>query len=92
MQSDARKGSVQIACARHIQDQQAQELRRGLDFSSLSRSVGVGRIGEQRDRCACRQQFTQHLEPLRSRLHAKRGCARDIAARPVEPWDQAGGD
>jgi len=49
-------------------------------------------IGEQRDRCACRQQFTQHLEPLRSQLHAKRGCARDIAARPVEPWDQAGGD
>jgi hypothetical protein len=88
MQGDARKGSVQIACARHIQDQQAQELRRGLDFSSLSRSVGVGRITV----APAGNSSLKHLEPLRSQLQAKRGCAHDIAAQPIEPWDQAGGD
>jgi hypothetical protein len=59
----ALKGSVQLAGTRRIENQKAHAQSVGgcLDFSCFSGSIGIARIREQDNRCACRQQFVQHL-------------------------------
>jgi hypothetical protein len=88
------KDGVQFAGARRIQDQQAHAENggRSLNFSCFGDCIGIAGIREQGNGCACRYQFTQHLEPLWSQLHAQRGRACDVAARFAEAWNQAPSD
>jgi hypothetical protein len=68
-----------------MQGQQAdtQDTRRCLYIFRFARGIGVGRVGQQNDRGAWRQQFAQHLKPFCSEFRTQRAYARDIAARPV---------
>ena len=60
----------------------------GCSSLRLHLGVGIGRIDERADGRRRRDQAVQQLQPLRLQLHAQRGHAGEIAARPVQAGDQ----
>jgi hypothetical protein len=70
-------------------DLQPKGMGRRLQVSRLGLGKRIGRINESGNDGRRGHELVQHLQLLLGQLHAQRGHAGDVAARPIQAGDKA---